>query len=64
MYCNLFGNKPYHTIPYHTIPRIRCKLDQTAVVWNISLTFKKISDLERVQKSAVRIICGKKYDIT
>ena len=39
--------------------RIRCKLDQSAVVWNGSLTLKNISDLERV---AVRIICGKKYE--
>ena len=42
--------------------RIRCKLDQSAVVWNSSLTQRNISDLERVQKSAVRIICGKNYD--
>ena len=42
--------------------RIRCKLDQSAVVWNGSLTKKNISDLERVQKSAVRIICGKNYE--
>ena len=41
--------------------RIRCKLDQSAVVWNSSLTLKNISDLERVQKSAVRIICWKNY---
>ena len=42
--------------------RIRCKLDQSAVVWNGSLTQKNVSDLERVQKSAIRIICGKKYE--
>ena len=42
--------------------RIRCKLDQSAVVWNSSLTQKNISDLERVQKSVVRVICGKNYD--
>ena len=30
--------------------RIRCKLDQSAVVWNGSLTLKNKSDLERVQK--------------
>ena len=42
--------------------RIRCKLEQFAVVWNSSLTQKNISDLERVQKSAVRIICGKNYE--
>ena len=37
-------------------------MDQSAVVWNSSLTQKNISDLERVQKSAVRIICGKNYE--
>ena len=42
--------------------RIRCKLDQSAVVWNSSLTQKNVTDLERVQKSAVRIICGKNYE--
>ena len=42
--------------------RIRCKLDQSAVVWNSSLTLKNISDLERVQRSAIRIIYGKKYE--
>ena len=42
--------------------RIRCKLEQSAVVWNSSLTQKNVSDLERVQKSAVRIICGKNYE--
>ena len=36
--------------------RIRCKQDQSAVVWNSSLTLKNISDLERVQRSAIRII--------
>ena len=42
--------------------RIRCKLDQSAVVWNGSLTQKNVSDLERVQKAAIRIICGKNYE--
>ena len=32
------------------------------MVWNGSLTLKNISDLERVQKAAVRIICGKNYE--
>ena len=32
------------------------------MVWNGSLTQKNVSDLERVQKSAIRIICGKKYE--
>ena len=42
--------------------RIRCKLEQSAVVWNSSLTQKNLSDLETVQKSAERIICGKNYE--
>ena len=42
--------------------RIRCKLDQSSVVWNSSLTQKNVSDLERVQKAALRIIYGKNYE--
>ncbi len=42
--------------------RIRCKLEQSAAVWSSSLTLKNINDLERVQKSAVRIINGKPYE--
>ena len=42
--------------------RIRCKLEQSAAVWSSSLTQKNINDLERVQKSAVRIILGKPYE--
>ena len=42
--------------------RIRCKLDQSAVVWNGSLTQKNVRDLERVQKAAIRIICGRNYE--
>ena len=42
--------------------RIRCKLEQSAAVWSSSLTKKNSDDLERVQKSAVRIIFGKPYD--
>ena len=42
--------------------RIRCKLDQSCVVWNSSLTQQNVSDLERVQKAAMRIINGKNYE--
>ena len=42
--------------------RIRCKLEQSAAVWSSSLTQRNIKDLERVQKSAVRIILGKSYE--
>ena len=45
---------------YYT--RIRCKLEQSAAVWSSSLTQRNINDLERVQKSAVRIIIGKPYE--
>ena len=42
--------------------RVRCKLEQSAAVWSSSLTQENINDLERVQKSAVRIIIGKPYE--
>ena len=42
--------------------RIRCKLEQSAAVWSSSLTQRNVKDLERVQKSAVRIILGKPYE--
>ena len=37
-------------------------MEQSAAVWSSSLTQKNIKDLERVQKSAVRIIIGKSYE--
>ena len=37
-------------------------LEQSATVWHSSLTQENIDDLERVQKSAVKIILGLKYD--
>ena len=42
--------------------QIRSKLDQSAVVWHSSLSQKNRNDLERVQKSAVRIILGDSYN--
>ena len=45
---------------YYT--HIRCRLEQSAVLWHSSLTVKNIVDLERVQKAAVRIIIGHRYD--
>ena len=41
--------------------QVRSKLDQSAVVWHSSLTKKDRIDLERVQKSALRVILGDKY---
>lgn len=40
---------------------IRSILEQSAAVWHSSLTKKNRRDLERVQKSAVRVIMGEKY---
>ena len=34
---------------------------QSATVWHSSLTEENISDIERVQKSAVRIMLGSEY---
>mgnify|MGYP001398576655 CR=1 FL=1 len=41
--------------------QIRSKLDQSAVVWHSSLTKKNSQDLERIQKSALKCILGKRY---
>ena len=41
---------------------VRSILEQSSVVWHSSLTKENIEDLERVQKSAVRIILGKEYE--
>ena len=40
---------------------IRSQLEQSAVVWHSSLTEENKADLERVQKSAVKIILGGHY---
>ena len=41
---------------------IRSQLEQSAVVWHSSLTEQNKSDLERVQKSALKMILGQKYE--
>ena len=41
--------------------QVRSKLEQSAAVWHSSLTKKNSSDLERVQKCALRVILGDKY---
>ena len=41
--------------------QIRSKLEQSAVVWHSSLTQKNKNDLERVQKSAMRLILKDRY---
>ena len=40
---------------------IRSILEQSAVVWSSSLTIQNKKDLERIQKSALRIILGHEY---
>ena len=41
---------------------VRSQLEQSCVVWHSSLTEQQKSDLERVQKSALRIILGPRYE--
>ena len=41
--------------------QIRSKLEQSAAVWHSSLTKKDSRDLERVQKAALKVILGEKY---
>ena len=43
------------------ILQIRSKLEQSAVLWHSSITQKCQNNLERVQKSALRIILGDNY---
>ena len=43
------------------ISQVRSKLEQSAVVWHSSLTQKCKRKLERVQKSALRVIMGPRY---
>ena len=40
---------------------VRCKLEQAAPVWHNSLTKAESSSLERVQKTAVRLILKDRY---
>ena len=40
---------------------VRSILEQSATVWHSSLTQENANDLERVQKSALRIILGERY---
>ena len=41
---------------------VRSVLEQSCQVWNSRLTEQNITDLERVQKSALRLIINKQYD--
>ena len=40
---------------------VRSQLEQSAVVWHSSLTEQQKRDLERVQRSALKIILGSRY---
>ena len=40
---------------------VRSQLEQSAVVWHSSLTDENKNDLERVQKTAVKIILGDRF---
>ena len=40
---------------------VRSQLEQSAVVWHSSLTEENVEELERVQKTAVKIILKNKY---
>ena len=44
------------------ISYVRSALEQSCQVWNSRLTMENIADLERVQKSALRIILNNKYN--
>ena len=41
---------------------VRSQLEQSSVVWHSSLTEEQKDDLERVQRSALKIILGPKYE--
>ena len=43
------------------ISYVRSALEQSCQVWNSRLTEQNVTDLERVQKSALRIILNKQY---
>ena len=52
---------PVHDLKDIYILFVRSILEQSAVVWNSSLTLENSEDLERVQKTAVKIILRNKY---
>ena len=48
-------------LKYIFLTFVRSIIEQSAVVWHSSLSLKNMSDLERVQKAAVRVIMGNNY---
>ena len=41
---------------------IRSKLEHSSVVWSSGLTQEESDDLERIQKTAVKVMIGKHYE--
>ena len=54
-------NTPLEDLKEIYILFVRSILEQSAVVWNSSLTTENSDDLERVQRTAVKIILKDKY---
>ena len=53
--------KNVHDLKKIYMLQIRSKLEQSAVVWHSSLTRRNANDLERVQKSALKLILKERY---
>ena len=54
-------NTPIEDLKTIYILFIRSLLEQSAVVWPSSITEENSYDLERVQRSALKVILGEKY---
>ena len=46
---------------FESTPYIRSILEQSCTVWNSGLTEENVKDIERVQKSALKLILAEKY---
>ena len=56
-----FENLKIENLKQIYMQHVRCELEQAAPVWHHSLTKAEISALERVQRSACRVIFGDSY---
>lgn len=54
-------NPPINDLKTIYISFVRSLLEQCCIVWNSSLTEENIKDLERVQKSAMKVIFNTNY---
>lgn len=54
------GNKPYFQKNIYVL-FVRSLLEQSATVWHSSLTEENKNDLERIQKTAFKVILGEKF---